>query len=242
MRSTVALAVIAAAGLGVSAQAQFGGARRAPITSRPGLARPGANTNNKPRQIRRISLLRLSPALEARLKITPEQHEKLVALSERLRQGTVRTDGEQPTGQDRGNRLKTLREAQLKAEAEAEALLSAEQKKLLEQLRRDADLYPGLGRYGLALLALPDLTEAQRGKLRDLSNQMIQQRQKMVAGFKSAPGNAGQLSDQLKAVDGETLTNIQALLTPAQQKELKDAMRYSRSRRPRTAAVRANTK
>jgi hypothetical protein len=240
MRCTWLLAVVAAGGLGVSAQAQFGGARRAPITVRPGLARSGGSSN-KPRQIRRISLLRLSPALEERLKITPAQHEKIVAISERLRQGSVRTD-QPPTGEQRINTLKTLREAQLKAEGEAEALLTGDQKKLLEQLRKDADLYPGLGRYGIALLALPDLTEAQRGKLRDLSNQMIEQRQKMVAGFKSAPGNAAQLNDQLKAVDSQTLTNIQALLTPAQQKELKQAMRYSRSRKTPAAAAPAKTK
>ena len=64
----------------------------------------------------------------------------------------------------------------------------------------------------------------------------------MVAGFKSAPGNAGQLSDQLKAVDSQTLTSVQALLTPAQQKELKEAMRYSRARKPQTAATPTKSK
>lgn len=190
----------------------------------------GSAAQPQPRsQAYRINLLHMDRLLEQRLKITPEQKTKIQELANKAREAGPAFDPGL-AGKDRVSQFLKAKEAEQKAQADAEALLTPEQKKALEQVRKDVELYPGLGRYGLALAYLGDVTDVQRNKFRQFSNLALQQRGQIVAAARQqgAKPNSAELAQKLRELDREILVSIRSVLTPEQQ----EAMGPRAPRRP----------
>lgn len=165
----------------------------------------------------RLSLFHLPPAFEERLKLTPDQKKKLGEIETRVRQESPVQAGSQLTREQRRAGFQKLQALQRRADGEAEALLTPEQKKQWELLRSDSELVQGLGRYGRPLLSLSDLTDAQRTRLRELTAQVQQQRARTFQAVQANdPQARQQVSTQLRALDQEVLKALRGILTPAQ--------------------------
>ncbi len=210
---TVALAALIALTLSSGpAFAQAEGTQPNPLTRRRVLGN-GALT--------RVSLLRLTPALEQRLKITPEQKARFAEIQSRTQQSLQGQINRNQTPEQRREGITKFQEGQLKAEAEAEALLVGDQKKTLEAIRADAEQFQGLGRYAIALLALPDLTADQRGKLKAFAADVRQKRGKLFQENRD-PARRNQLQAVFRAQQQQIDAGVRALLTPAQVKLMEE--------------------
>lgn len=198
-----------------------------------GGARPAPQRPQRPSQASRISLLNPDRHLAERLQITPEQKAKIQEIAAKAREG-VRFDPGAAPGKERLAAFLKAKEAQRKAEAEAEAVLTAEQKKLLDQIRKDADQYPGLGRIGISLAYVPDLTDSQRAKLRQLSDQALQRRGQIVAAFRQQGANGGtaELRQKLRELDRQIRASVSGVLSPEQLAAMNGSSRKLRPNSP----------
>jgi hypothetical protein len=169
----------------------------------------------------RVSLLRLTPALEQRLKITPDQKAKFAEIQGRTQQSLQGQITRDQTPEQRREGIRKFQEAQLKAETEAEALLVGDQKKTLEAIRTDAEQFQGLGRYSVALLAVSDLTAEQRSKLTALAADTRQKRGKIFQENRD-PAKRAQLAAAFRAQQQQIDAGIKAILTPAQAKVVEE--------------------
>ena len=201
-------AVIALTPVSGPAFAQAEGAQPNPPTRRRVLG-SGALT--------RVSLMRLTPALEQRLKITPEQKARFAEIQSRTQQSLQGQINREQSPEQRREGIRKFQEAQLKAEADAEALLVGDQKKTLQAIRADAEQFQGLGRHSVALLAVPDLTAEQRSKLKALAADVRQKRGALFQENRD-PARRAQLSGVLRAQQQQIDAGVKAILTPPQAK------------------------
>jgi hypothetical protein len=171
----------------------------------------------------RVSLLRLTPELEQRLKITPAQKARFAEIQSRTDQSLQGVIDRNQTPEQRREGIRKFQEARAKAEGEAEALLVGDQKKTLEAIRADAEQFQGLGRYAVALLAIPDLTAEQRAKLKALATDARQKRSKVFQENRD-PAKRGQLSAHFRAQQQQIDAGLKTILTPPQVKILEQSL------------------
>lgn len=198
------------------------------LTASPTLAQaPAPNPESQPakprrrplvprQELPRVSLLRPDPLVEERLKLTPQQKEQITQVATRFREATAEKEGEQ-TPEQRREAFEKQRQAQLKAEQEAEAVLTPQQKQQLATLRADAEALQFLGRYSFQLLAVPNLSDPQRQQLRQLAVTYQQKRSALMQGVQLRdPAARKGLQPRFRELDQELQTSIKNILTPEQ--------------------------
>jgi hypothetical protein len=169
-----------------------------------------------------LTLLRLPAPLAEKLQLTADQKTKFQAIQEKLR-----TDSEaarQSAGGDRQAAAQKTRELNMKATAEAVALLNADQKKTWEAWRADYMGMAGLGRSGVALLMVSGLSDEQKGKLKTLATDTQTKRRALPEG---APSREARMK-----LETETQTAVKGLLNADQVKQFDAGLAALPGRRP----------
>lgn len=200
----LALAVLPlAAGL---ASAQGGGGRRGGMMGRQG----------------GLQMLRI-PAVQAELKMTPEQIGKLDAKQAEVRQsmqGLGGGGGGQLSAEERQQRMEKVQEIQTKA---VNDILDPTQQKRFRQLELQQQGPSALARKDVA--AELKLTDEQIKKIADLQRQADADRRSAMQGvdFQSlSPEDRDKLMTRMQDIQKATGAKMAALLTEAQQTQWKD--------------------
>jgi hypothetical protein len=160
-----------------------------------------------------FSLLQLTPPLEMKLALTDEQKTKLATARDAMRQQTREAfQGGQDA--DRQAALQKLQAIRQKAEADAAALLTAEQKPKYEAMKKMSEEYQGLGRHSVGLLGVDGLTDDQKSKLKALAADIGAKRRELFQG-----GNFQEALPKIRELDMQTATAVGNILTADQLKQ-----------------------
>jgi len=153
-----------------------------------------------------LSPTRLSPTLQTKLSLTADQKSKLEAIQAKTReqlQALFQGGG----GQGARDQLRELNQ---KAEAEALAVFTADQKKTYEGWKAEAEPYQGLGRTHVALLVVTGLSADQKKQLKDLGA--------AIQAKRPQPGQGGG-REAFQALEQETQAGIKKILNADQAKQ-----------------------
>jgi hypothetical protein len=102
------------------------------------------------------------------------------------------------------------------AENSALAIFTADQKKMYEGWKAEAEPYAGIGRTHVALLAVTGLNADQKTKLKELGTKLQTKRMSLI---QSANGDFGSLREPLQALETEAEAGLKTILTADQQKQ-----------------------
>jgi hypothetical protein len=195
--------------------AEVGAAPNKPATQAPaGRSQSKSGAQARPRTAyHSVSLLRLKPAIEEHLKIRPDQKTQIEAIVARFREDSRRATTETRT--DRRAATARVKALFRQADADAEAVLSDDQKKKLETLRKDTDRFRFMGRVGPGLACVPDLTDEQRDKLESLGTRIMHSRRELLRELRN-PASKPQAIQDVQALDQKMLSGIKGILSPAQ--------------------------
>jgi Spy/CpxP family protein refolding chaperone len=163
-------------------------------------------------------LLELPPAVQAKLKLTEEQKTRIAAIRTKSQEDVRNAFQGAAGGGDRQAAFRAMTEARRKAETDAVALLTADQKKQLDELKTQAQQYQGLGREAVALLAVDGLTADQQGQLKKLATDAQAKRQEALRSLQGGGGGGGALRG-LQQLQTETTAAIRKILTADQAKQ-----------------------
>ncbi|MGV3723391.1 MAG: hypothetical protein ACO1SX_21050 [Actinomycetota bacterium] len=176
---------------------------------------------------RGLSILRLSPPVQARLGLDAAQKSKIDAIGKKLMADAQGLFGQGGGGGNREAAMTKMRGLSAKGEGDALNLLKPAQKKQYDSLKAEAASYAGFGRSGGALLAVADLTPPQKSKLKTLATQAGAKRDKLFGG--GGPGGPGggdrnAMMEKMRAMNVANTAAIKKVLTPPQQKKFDAAV------------------
>jgi Spy/CpxP family protein refolding chaperone len=169
-----------------------------------------------------LSVLTLTDAQMDQLKFTADQKSKLNAIRERLQTERRALIG-QGAGGDRQAAFQKLQELNQKAQADALAILTDDQKKQFEAMKTAAEAYAGLGRSGAALMSVTGLTDDQKNKLKALAAETQTKRQALFQEFQSG-GDRQAAAQKLQSFQTETDAAVKKILTADQAKQFDAAL------------------
>lgn len=177
-----------------------------------------------------VSVLQMTPPLQAKLKLTEEQKSKVDGLRKKLQETRMAAVQEAQNGGDQMAAFQKVAAAQRASETEAEALLTEEQKKNLAGMKEQAMQLRGLGRSAVGLLGVDGLTDDQKAKLKALSDDSAAKAREL---FQSAAqgGDRQAAVQKLLAMQAESETAVKKLLTADQAKQFEAAL-PAQMRRP----------
>jgi hypothetical protein len=177
-----------------------------------------------------FSVLNLTPPLQTKLALNEEQKAKIKAINEKLRADNMALMQSAAQGDRRAAFMK-VQENRTKAEGEVLALLNADQKKMVDGWKAEAQAYEGLGPAGPALLSVTGLTDEQKSKLKALSADTQTKRRDVL---QSVQGDRQAAQEKLRALQMETTTALGMILNADQTKQLQEALQAGgdRPRRP----------
>jgi hypothetical protein len=165
-------------------------------------------------------MLLSAPGVQTRLNLTADQKGKLEGIQTRTREETRAAF--QAAAGDRQAAGQKVRELNQKAETEALAVLTGEQKQQFEAIKAEQQQYQGLGRASLALLSVTGITAEQKTKLTEASRQAGAKRQEL---FQSAQGGGFEgIREKMQALETETNASVKAILNADQQKQFDTAL------------------
>ena len=161
-----------------------------------------------------LTLLQLPAPLATKLKLTDEQKSKLDSSRGGIR--TAIQEARQSGGDQQANRQK-MQEVAQKANADALAVLTPEQKTTFTAWQAEAAKYQGLGRAGIGLLSVEGLSDDQKSKLKTLGTETGEKRRTL---FQSAQGGDRQaVFQQMRALETDTESAVRKILTEDQVKQ-----------------------
>jgi periplasmic protein CpxP/Spy len=184
------------------------------VAAGPALAQQGGRGRNRGDG---LTLLRLPAPLAEKLQITADQKTKLEALGERQR--TESAAIRQNAAGDRQAANRQLRELSTKIDAEAAALLNADQRKNWDAWSAEHKNVAGLGRSATALLMVSGLSDEQKGKLKTLATDTQAKRQQLFQGVQGGAANNPELRQKAEALETETQTGVKGVLNADQVKQ-----------------------
>jgi hypothetical protein len=232
--STIRLLTAILAAVSVAGAVDAQGPAPAAETGPPKKVRP-----SRPRlRAHKLSILRLPPALEARLDLTTDQKSRIELVRAQARQEVEALTPKPEPGVQLDDAQKEERRAKLiaavrpkleAAEAQAEAMLTAEQKRRYAELQSAFAPLEGLGEPGFALLMVDGLTDDQRVRLKALADSADARRRDLAAAArqKGEPTEPDEEQKARKEQEEQALADIAKVLTPEQQKQLDLAMKTS---------------
>jgi hypothetical protein len=161
-----------------------------------------------------LSLLALPAPLAEKLMLTADQKTKLQDLQTKLQSDSQAA--RQAANGDRQAAAQKTRELSMKAQADAAALLTEDQKKTWEGWMTQYRGVAGLGRSGAALLMVSGITDEQMGKLKTLATDTMAKRREIM---QAANGDRQAAAEKTMALDADTQTAVKAILNADQGKQ-----------------------
>jgi hypothetical protein len=164
-----------------------------------------------------FSILQLTPPLETKLAITPTQKTEIDKLRMAVRQ---EVQAAFQGGGDRQAAMEKIRMVNMKAEADAVALLNGDQKTKYAAMKEESTKYRGLGRYQVGLLGV-DLKPEQKAGLVTLAAEREKAREALMQSLQGGDRQAN--GEKMRAFQMETDAAVGKILTPEQLKEAQAA-------------------
>lgn len=160
------------------------------------------------------NLMQLTLPVQTRLKLTEEQKGKIDGIRKKLQEALVAAAQEVKDGGDRLAALQKVTATRRACEAEAEALLTDDQKKTLSGLQEQAAQWTGLGRSTTGLLSVDGLTDEQKAKLKALAAETTAKSRTLL---QDADRQAA--VRKVQELQAEAEVSVKKILTPEQVKQ-----------------------
>ncbi len=168
----------------------------------------------------------ISTAVLAKLNLTAEQQEKMKAAQEAY---TAELQKAQALSTPEEQR-QASRQARESYQLALQKLLTADQRKQLQELTAQSAQTRGIGQLGTQLAGL-NLTEEQQKKVKEITAKYQPEFQKLRASQKQTTDRQA-VRLHMRELTTKMMAEVRAVLTPEQQKQLQPAGRRNRSARP----------
>jgi Spy/CpxP family protein refolding chaperone len=161
-----------------------------------------------------------SPVLLKRLNLNADQQAKANAAAD-----AYKAEQEKANALQAKEKRQALKAARDKYQADLNAALTSEQQKQLQEWQAEALQY---GEVGPVLVGM-NLSDEQKGKIKEINAKYDPQVQKLRADMKSASDKTA-LKAQIADANKQRMGEIRALLTPDQQKQLPTARKGKKNK------------
>lgn len=166
-----------------------------------------------------LSVLRLTPAVQDRLKLTEEQRTGLgkigMQMTREMRQVINRGRG--------GDVRDAITDVARKYESEGTRLLDQGQRTEFTRMRSEAAAYQGLGKSAVALLAVDGVTPAQRSSLTALARRQATRRKSILRPAGSS-ADITLIREAVEKHEAETIAEVRKRLTASQAAQFTQAL------------------
>lgn len=170
-----------------------------------------------------LSLLQLPAPLQEKLQLTSDQKAKLEAMRAASREKMQAAFQEAQQAADRQAAQQKIQELRRSLDAEAEAVLSDEQKPKYTAWKTEAAAYPGIGRSAVALLMVDGITADQKSKLKSLSQERQAAQRELFQSLQGVDGPARR--EKMQAAQAETEAGVKKVLDANQQAQYDAALK-----------------